>query len=65
MYIGGFALGQAGPIIEALLTATGAGASVFDTIERVINLFTLHYATSECSNNMWCHRIQIIEGILL
>ena len=33
--IGAFAIGQAGPNLENLLTAAGASGTVFDTIDRV------------------------------
>lgn len=35
MLIGAFALGQAGPNMEALFTAAGAAGSIFETIDRV------------------------------
>ena len=33
--IGAFALGQAGPNVEALFTAAGAAGTIFETIDRV------------------------------
>lgn len=40
--IGAFAIGQAGPNLESLLTAAGASETVFDTVNRVgISLFAL------------------------
>ena len=33
--IGAFALGQAGPNMEALFTAAGAAGTIFETIDRV------------------------------
>lgn len=35
VFIGAFALGQAGPNMEALFTAAGAAGTIFDTIDRV------------------------------
>lgn len=39
--IGAFALGQAGPNMEALFTAAGAAGTIFETIDRV----------SDCTSN--------------
>ena len=36
--IGAFALGQAGPNMEALFTAAGAAGTIYDTIDRVSHL---------------------------
>ena len=36
--IGAFALGQAGPNMEALFTAAGAAGTIYDTIDRVSRL---------------------------
>ncbi len=33
--IGAFALGQAGPYMEGLVTAAGAATTIFNTIDRV------------------------------
>ena len=35
MLIGAFALGQAGPYMEKLVTAAGAATTIFNTIDRV------------------------------
>ena len=44
--IGAFALGQAGPNMEALFTAAGAAGTIFETIDRVsdctTNLVSMH-----------------------
>ena len=36
--IGAFALGQAAPNIESVLTAAGAAGQIFETIDRVRDL---------------------------
>ena len=36
--IGAFALGQAGPNVESLITAAGAAGEVFEIIDRVMVL---------------------------
>ena len=56
--IGAFALGQAGPNMEALFTAAGAAGTIFETIDRVSGSITDYYHCSGCM-----HRIVSVESM--
>ena len=54
MLIGAFALGQAGPNLQVLLTAAGAADTIFETIERVCCSFLPYLCV--------CDEVTLIQG---
>lgn len=51
--IGAFALGQAAPNVESLLTAAGAAGEIFETIDRVRNGWPHHLYMYDVSTTVY------------